>query len=135
MNNLYLKYFLFASLLIASCQNDQAVNGKENKSTSTALFVEKNGTDTNLTFSNDLNPDTTNNILEYLYYYNGGGVAIGDINNDGLEDVLLTANEAADKLYLNKGDLKFEDITEKSGICCISITEMPLLRNPLKNMG
>jgi len=120
MNNLYLKYFLFGTLLIASCQNDQSVEDTTNQSSSTTLFVEKNSTDTNLTFSNDLNPDTTNNILEYLYYYNGGGVAIGDINNDGLEDVLLTANEAADKLFLNQGDFKFEDITQKSGLTAMS---------------
>ena len=116
MNNLYLKYFLFTLLILASCQNDTIDEDHSNPSNSTTLFVEKNSATTGLTFSNDLNPDTTINILEYLYYYNGGGVAIGDINNDGLEDVLLTANESADKLFLNKGTLKFEDITSKSGI-------------------
>lgn len=116
MNNLYLTYFLFLILLITSCQKEQNNSGALNPSPSTTLFEEKDNKTTGLTFSNDLNPDTTNNILEYLYYYNGGGVAIGDINNDGLEDVLLTANESADKLFLNKGGLKFEDITSKSGI-------------------
>ena len=116
----YLKYFLFAILLIiASCQNDESVEGTTNQSSS-ALFIEKNSTSTNLTFSNNLNPDTTNNILEYLYYYNGGGIAIGDINQDGLEDILLTANESADKLFLNQGGLQFKDVTDKSGLIAMT---------------
>ena len=69
-----------------------------------------------LDFSNDLYHLDDLNIIEYLYYYNGGGVAVGDINNDGLEDIYLTANQTSDKLYLNLGDLKFKDITVEAGI-------------------
>ncbi|SHH57023.1 Repeat domain-containing protein [Chryseolinea serpens] len=55
-------------------------------------------------------------VVEYLYYYNGGGVATGDINNDGLVDVFLVSNHGANKLYLNKGNFKFEDISHDAGI-------------------
>ncbi|RMF04435.1 MAG: VCBS repeat-containing protein, partial [Bacteroidetes bacterium] len=71
---------------------------------------------TGIDFVNQLQESTSLNIIEYLYYYNGGGVAIGDINNDGLEDIYFTANQGSDKLYLNKGKLQFEDITEQAGI-------------------
>ena len=69
-----------------------------------------------LTFNNELVQDDNLNIIEYLYYYNGGGVAVGDINNDNLEDIYFTANQGADKLFLNLGNLKFQDITQESGI-------------------
>lgn len=72
--------------------------------------------ETGITFSNNLKEDEELNILTYEYFYNGGGVGIGDINNDGLQDVFMGGNMAESRLYLNKGNLKFEDITEKSGI-------------------
>ncbi len=71
---------------------------------------------TGVTFSNDLKENETFNIVEYLYYYNGGGVATGDINNDGLPDIYLTANQGENKLYLNQGNLKFKDITASAGV-------------------
>lgn len=72
---------------------------------------------TNITFTNKLPEKKLFNILYYLYYYNGGGVAVGDINNDGLTDIFFTANtNGNNKLYLNKGDFKFEDITDKAGV-------------------
>jgi len=69
-----------------------------------------------VSFSNTLTEDEQFNIVDYLYFYNGGGVAVGDINNDGLEDIYFTANQAENKLYLNKGNFEFEDITESAGV-------------------
>nr|WP_308420167.1 VCBS repeat-containing protein [Christiangramia forsetii] len=67
-------------------------------------------------FNNQLTPNRDQNILDYLYFYNGGGVSIGDINNDGLPDIYFTGNQVKNKLYLNKGNLKFKDITDKAGV-------------------
>jgi enediyne biosynthesis protein E4 len=69
-----------------------------------------------VTFTNRLPDDTAFNILNYLYYYNGGGVAAGDVNNDGLPDLYFTSNMGSNRLYLNKGGYKFEDVTERAGV-------------------
>lgn len=71
---------------------------------------------TGINFKNELVSDFDMNILEYLYFYNGGGVAIGDINNDGLPDIYFTSNQGENKLYLNLGNLQFEDITAAAGV-------------------
>jgi hypothetical protein len=80
------------------------------------LFTKLPSRQTGITFNNQ-NADTDSlNILDYLYYYNGAGVAIGDINNDGLPDIFFVSNTGGNKLYLNKGNFQFEDISEKAGI-------------------
>ena len=71
---------------------------------------------TGVTFENRLPEDTAFNILNYLYYYNGGGVAAGDVNGDGLPDLYFTANRSANRLYLNRGNYKFEDVTDRAGV-------------------
>lgn len=73
-------------------------------------------TDSNISFTNTLTESESFNVFKYRNFYNGGGVATGDLNNDGLPEVFFTANQSSNKLYLNKGDLKFEDITAKAGI-------------------
>ena len=68
-----------------------------------------------INFINKVQDNDSINILNYRNFYNGGGVGIGDINNDGLPDVFFTANQGSNKLYLNKGNLQFEDISSKAG--------------------
>ncbi len=80
------------------------------------LFGNPGSGETGITFVNKLTETENLNILDYLYFYNGGGVALGDINNDGLTDIFFTGNQVANKLYLNKGNLRFEDITEQAGV-------------------
>jgi hypothetical protein len=71
---------------------------------------------TGVTFKNELSETEDLNYFTYPYLYMGGGTAIGDFNNDGLEDIFFTGNQVSNKLYINNGKLQFEDITEKSGI-------------------
>ena len=68
-----------------------------------------------INFSNDIKDSEQANIFKYRNLYNGGGVAIGDINNDGLADVFMTSNQGANKLFLNKGNFKFDDISSTAG--------------------
>src|SRR6476469_9905701 len=100
--------FLFLLLLISSCTFNK---GKPK------LFTRLSPDDTGINFRNLLKEDNPEfNIVLYPYFYNGGGVAVGDINNDGLPDICFTGNMVKNRLYLNKGNFEFEDITEKSGI-------------------
>jgi hypothetical protein len=71
---------------------------------------------TGVDFNNYLEESEDLNVLNYTYFYNGGGVAIGDLNNDGLPDLVFTGNMVRNKIFLNKGEMKFEDITTTSGI-------------------
>lgn len=98
------------SLLVFSCK------GKKTETEPATLFKLKSADHTGIQFSNDLINSDALNIVEYLYYYNGGGVAVGDINNDGLDDIYFSGNQQSDRLYLNKGNLHFEDITVNAGI-------------------
>ncbi len=98
-------------LIIISALLFDACNSK--KSNSLLFQLQQN---TNINFSNEVRDTKDFNILTYRNFYNGGGVAIGDINNDGLADVFFTSNMSGNKLYLNKGNFKFEDISSTAGI-------------------
>lgn len=96
--------FVFLLSILFSC--------KEKSSLFTRLSQGKTGVD----FQNNVTDNDTLNILDYLYFYNGGGVAVGDINNDGLPDIYFSSNLESNKLYLNKGEMRFEDITDGAGV-------------------
>ncbi|WP_290795974.1 VCBS repeat-containing protein [Flavihumibacter sp. UBA7668] len=107
-----MKYTLLILVFLSACGNRD-----------TLLFTKLDADETGILFSNYLKESETANVLQYSYFYNGGGVAVGDINNDGLVDVLFTGNMVSNKLYLNKTDtslnnpaIRFEDITSGSGI-------------------
>jgi hypothetical protein len=104
--------FLISTLLLSilGCREQDAV--PEQDTLFRLLPPDANG----ITFANTLQESPKLNILNYLYYYNGGGVAVGDVNNDSLPDIYFTANEQPNKLYLNRGNLQFEDITESAGV-------------------
>ncbi len=74
---------------------------------------------TGVDFVNSVKPTPGFSIFSYMYFYNGGGVGAGDFNNDGLVDLFFTANQTSDRLYLNQGDLKFQDVTETAGLGAI----------------
>ncbi|MEZ4810703.1 MAG: FG-GAP-like repeat-containing protein [Allomuricauda sp.] len=98
----------FVFLLIMGCST------KEEKH-STLLELTDHA-QTGINFRNDIKEDIDANVFTYTNFYNGGGVAIGDINNDGLVDIYFSANQNTGKLYLNQGDFKFKDITKGSGL-------------------
>lgn len=80
------------------------------------LFEKLKAEHTGVGFENELTHHANFNIYKYRNYYNGGGVAIGDINNDGLPDIFFTGNQVKNKLYLNKGNFTFEDVSEVAGV-------------------
>ena len=84
--------------------------------TSEKSFVKLSPNKTKVDFQNKLNETHSYNYFTYPYMYLGGGVAVGDINNDGLEDIYFTGNMVSNKLYLNKGNMVFEDITKSAGV-------------------
>jgi hypothetical protein len=91
-------------------------NSCEKKKVGDGIFKLVATGDSHVDFINHNIVSDSVNILDYLYFYNGAGVASADFNNDGLEELYFTSNQGENKLYLNKGGLKFEDITKKAGL-------------------
>src|ERR1017187_9107543 len=81
-----------------------------------SLFQMMPSSQTGITFDNKVEDTKDFNVFKYRNFYNGGGVAIGDVNNDGKPDIFFTSNQGSNKLYINKGNWKFEDVTEKAGV-------------------
>jgi enediyne biosynthesis protein E4 len=109
MNTLLIKYTIILPLILVgftACTKED----------STSLFTELSSKTTGISFRNLVRESEEFNVLTYGYFYQGGGVAVGDINNDGLPDLYFTGNLMASKLYLNKGNFEFEDITEAAGV-------------------
>lgn len=108
-------FLLIGILSILSCNQDKKETEAQNK-VSNKLFSKLDLKDTKVSFTNSIQEDPEINFYKYQYLYNGGGVGIGDINNDGLPDIYFTSTQGEDKLYLNKGNFVFEDISKKAGI-------------------
>ncbi|NBB76067.1 MAG: hypothetical protein GVY02_01700, partial [Bacteroidetes bacterium] len=100
---------LFASILLLSFL--WSCSGNRD-----ARFEKLDSGETGIDFTNEVVPTPEFNIQQYLYFYDGAGVSAGDINNDGYPDLFFAGNSVPDRLYLNKGDFQFEDITESAGI-------------------
>ena len=101
----YSGILILSLIIFDSCKNDTKT-----------LFTSLDKNATNVNFQNTFFDDGPLNVANYIYFYNGGGVAIGDINNDGLPDILFTGNMVRNRLFLNKGNFQFEDITARSGV-------------------
>jgi hypothetical protein len=93
-----------------------ALAGCRRSAESPALFERLAPSTTGVAFENRLPDDSALNILNFLYYYNGGGVAAGDVDGDGRPDLYFTSNLGSDRLYLNRGGYRFEDVTTRAGV-------------------
>ena len=96
---------IICSVVLVNCsKNEESIENK--------IFTNLKHSETGIDFQNTLAENDTLNYMTYAYMYMGGGVSVGDINNDGFIDVFFTGNMVSNRLYLNKGGLKFEDITQ-----------------------
>ncbi len=93
MHQRYLIFVGYCLILLTACQPPDT------------LFRRVPSAQTGITFANTITENDTLNVIDYTYLYNGGGVGVGDVNNDGLDDIFLAGNQVSSRLYLNKGDL------------------------------
>src|SRR5678816_3327009 len=104
MNRFRILFICVHVLLIGACSNKPA------------LFEQISSSHSGIHFNNQITENDSINPLDIVNIYNGGGVGIGDFNNDGLPDIYFTGNMVSNRLYLNKGDFKFQDITDEAGV-------------------
>lgn len=107
MKRLYIP--IFCALMLYAC-------GDLSEQQAPALFEKVEASSSGVDFLNKLEYDSKFNIYTYRNFYNGGGVAMGDVNNDGLLDIYFTGNKVSNKLFINKGDFQFDDVTEAAGV-------------------
>src|SRR5215216_6351895 len=105
---------LLIPILFFAC-NDK--KGEKQSSSEPAVFKKIPSSQSGITFNNLVDENYQRNYFDsFAYVYNGAGVAIGDVNNDGLQDIYFTGNEVPNKLYLNQGGMKFKDITASADV-------------------
>ncbi len=110
--NIIWRFIIVLGILISACNNNEEKKpNNSNDYNSPHLFTLLPPDSTYLDFDNQITEGLNTNVLLYEYFYNGGGVAVGDLNNDGLQDIYFSSNLVDNKLYLNKGGMKFQDIT------------------------
>ncbi|RYY56808.1 MAG: hypothetical protein EOO05_18535, partial [Chitinophagaceae bacterium] len=107
---------LLLLLLACACTTIVSCNGHGEKKSGPPLFEALGSDRTGLAFSNNLKYDQKFNLFKYIYFYNGSGLGAGDFNNDGLTDLFFGSNQGSNTIYLNKGGLKFTDVTSAAGI-------------------
>ena len=98
--------------LLSACQPEPAAD---------TLFTQLLSDDTNVHFRNTLRETEDFNVMKYGYFYNGGGVAVGDVNNDDLPDIYFTGNLVASRLYINQGDWTFDEVAEGAGVAAAGL--------------
>ena len=106
-------------LSISACKNNKNENQPQGPVPAISASIKLQSlpsSETGITFTNEIKEEGMINIFTWHFLYNGAGVAAGDINNDGLPDLYFAGNMVPDKLYINKGNFQFEDITANSGI-------------------
>src|ERR1700709_203144 len=103
MRYFFLPIFFAVAIVFSSCKKK-------------TLFQQIPSSESGVTFNNKITETDSINPITLLNVYNGGGVGIGDFNNDGLQDIYFVGNQVPNRLYLNKGNMKFEDVTKEAGV-------------------
>ena len=109
-------FLLVSIILFTGCSKSEKTAEEQTAETGIPLFTLLPAEKTKIDFANTLTEGLNTNVLMYEYFYNGGGVAVGDLNGDGLDDIYFTGNMVSNKLYLNKGNMLFEDITSAANV-------------------